>query len=1101
MSRPFPRVSAASLLLLTLAGLTPTMGGALAADDPRTEKTEERRALKLDEIPSQEQQSAELLEAARVSRMEAISKLQGLLRDATEGDRKAEMMLRLAYLYFEQGKADFSAEMEGFNKAFDKCFATATNTDTCEDTIKEDHSKSWGWYDKSIKLYEAVLKGYPRYARADEATFYLGVTYKEEKKEAEALESFKKLVKLYPTSQYVPDGYVYIGEYYFDDNQAFPALSAYKKATSYTEHPRYAYAMYKLAWCYFNVDEIPKAIETMKAVVSYSMDQQTTENKSAIKLEDEALKDLVRFFAEGGAMDEAYEYFTKLGKKELIRDTLKQLAGLYFEQGKFTEAVETYRRLIQESPNHKDNPGYQKSIIDAYKKIGQKDRVIDELRRLREDYGKSSAWARANASDPDAIRDADDRIETALRGSATEFNKEARDFQKAKHARANEAFAIAVDAYKVYLEDYKDDKRSYNVHFDYAELQWDLKHYEEAYDEYLKVVSLDTKGEHSRYSAESAIFASEEMVKKEGGGQITTGEVKVTKDVQPIPLTAWEQRLIESCKRYSDLYGGDDDKLEIIIYKSAFLLYQRFHFKEAAEQFRSVISRWPNSSNAERSAKLILGALETREEWVSMRDTAKSFWQTKELGSEAFKKEMYGIYRKTSLDVINEDFEKVKDGSKYADALMAFYKEFPDFPEIAAVLNDASVYYAKANRVADAMAVRTLLVEDAKFGPATPFYYDQIAALGYDYERIADFGSAARYYDKLVALYPAEKEKLTKQKDAEKDATKKEALVQRISTMDTQAADALYSSAVFTNALGDWQGGVDRFQSFFKTFPNDARIMDLRLTVANIYEKQGQNDKAVQAFSDFYKVQYKDADVDRAFFARLHHGRNLLELGKTAEATAVYKESTDLYRKLAKAGTPPSSWSSYAGEMLFFLAKPVFESYTKLDLQTAYPTNTGATGSALDALVKKDTKIIKDKLGAKVKALAGVEKTYSEILETGAGDWGMAALVQLGLAYEDMAKSLTSSSCPFYLDAEQCDFYKMGLEDAAFPQSQKAVDVYVMALEKAYELNLYNDNTATATRRLGEVRPADFPGLQETLPKPGLTAEKTRSFELETVRQ
>ncbi|HMV65318.1 MAG TPA: tetratricopeptide repeat protein [Myxococcota bacterium] len=1099
MSRSFPPVSAAPLLLLVLSGLL--TGPAVAADEPRSDKTEERRALRLEETTTQEQQSKELLEAARASRMDAISKLQGLLRDSPDGDRKAEMMLRLAYLYFEQGRADYNAEMEWFNNAFDQCFATATNSDECEAKIKEDHSKSYGWYDKSIKLYEAVLKGYPRYARADEATFYLGLTYKDEKREGEALEAFKKLVKLYPTSQFVPDGYVYIGEYYFDNNEAFPALSAYKKASSYTDHPRYAYAMYRLAWCYFNVDEIPKAIETMKAVVSFSMDQNSTGNKSSLKLEEEALKDLVRFFAEGGAMDEAYEYFTKLGKKELIRDTLRQLAALYFEQGKFTEAVETYRRLIQETPNHKDNPGYQKSIIDCYKKIGQKDRVIDELRRLREDYGKSSAWARANASDPDAIRDADDRIEVALRTSATEFNKEARDFQKAKHPRANEAFAAAVDAYKVYLEDFKDDKRSYNVHFDYAELLWDLKRYEEAYDEYLKVVSLDQKGEHSRYSAESAIFASEEMVKKEGGGQITTGEVKVTKDVQPIPLTAWEQRLIDSCKRYADLYGGTDDKLEVIIYKSAFLLYQRFHFTEAAEQFRSVISRWPNSTNAERSAKLILAALVVREEWVPLRDTAKSFWQTENLGSPAFKKEMYGIYQDASLDVINEDFKKSQDYSKTADAYMAFYKEFPDFKDIAAVLNEASVYFAKSNRVADAMAVRTLLVEDAAFGPKTPFYYDQIAALGYDYERIADFASAARYYDKLIALYPAEREKLVKQRDAEKDATKKGDLTTRIEKMDGQAADALYSTAVFTNALGDWQGGVERFLSFFKTFPSDERVMDLRLTVANIYEKRGEHDKAAQAFSDFYKVQYKDADLDRTFYARLHQGRNLLDEGKTAEATALYKESVEIYRKLKKAGTEPGAWSSYAGEMLFFLAKPVFDTYTKLDLQTAYPVTNGASGSALDALIKKDTKIIKDKLSEKVKSLAGVEKTYTEILDTGAGDWGMAALVQLGLAYEDMAKHLTSSACPFYLTTDQCDFYKMGLEDAAYPQSQKAVDVYVMALEKAYELNLYNENTATATRRLGEVRPAEFPGLQESLPTPGVTAEKTRSFDLETTRQ
>jgi hypothetical protein len=129
-----------------------------------------------------------------------------------------------------------------------------------------------------------------------------------------------------------------------------------------------------------------------------------------------------------------------------------------------------------------------------------------------------------------------------------------------------------------------------------------------------------------------------------------------------------------------------------------------------------------------------------------------------------------------------------------------------------------------------------------------------------------------------------------------------------------------------------------------------------------------------------------------------------------------------------------------------------------------------------------------------------MEKRYLEVLDTGAGDWGMASLVALGGVYENMGTSLTQSRCPFYLNEGSCEFYKMGLEDAAFPQSQKAVDVYLSALEKAYELNLYNENTALATRRLGDLRPAEFPGLKEVLPKPGFASEKTRTFGLEPSR-
>jgi tetratricopeptide (TPR) repeat protein len=96
--------------------------------------------------------------------------------------------------------------------------------------------------------------------------------------------------------------------------------------------------MYKLAWCYYNVEEYQAGDRHDEGASSPTRWSSRHQNKTAVKLEDEALKDLVRFFADAGDMDEAYEYFNKLGRKELIRDTLKRLATLYFEQGKFEQS-------------------------------------------------------------------------------------------------------------------------------------------------------------------------------------------------------------------------------------------------------------------------------------------------------------------------------------------------------------------------------------------------------------------------------------------------------------------------------------------------------------------------------------------------------------------------------------------------------------------------------------------------------------------------------------------------------------------------------------------------------------------------------------------
>jgi hypothetical protein len=194
-------------------------------------------------------------------------------------------------------------------------------------------------------------------------------------------DEFTRLVKTYPESAKIPDAYVLIGEYWFEENQAYKALTAYQKAAAFKNHDKYAFANYKLAWCYFNVGDPEKAIVTMKSVVAFSMSD-TTGNKSNLQLQDEALKDLVRFFADAGAMDEAYKYFNGLGKKDLIRDMLKRLAGMYVEQGKLEDAILTYRRLISDAPEGSNAPEYQDEIVKAFQKMGRKEEHRARVSRL-----------------------------------------------------------------------------------------------------------------------------------------------------------------------------------------------------------------------------------------------------------------------------------------------------------------------------------------------------------------------------------------------------------------------------------------------------------------------------------------------------------------------------------------------------------------------------------------------------------------------------------------------------------------------------------------------------------------------------------------------
>lgn len=1054
-------------LVLALLGGLAAEGVAFAQDDDDDDRG--RRVLRARDVDASAAISEEYARLAQQKRLESIAFLKELLSEGSaEGDRKAEMMLRLSDLYFEQGRALYLSEMEAYDVVFDRCF----NTDGCDtESLQADNSGSHEWQDKSIRLYKQILRSYPRYARADEATFFLASAQQDTGDRDSAVENYTKLVKLYPDSQYVPDSHVQIGEYYFDNGNAYKALLAYKKATAFRDSEKYSFALYKLGWCYYNVGEYDKAIATMKSVVSYSMSQEAEGTGNRLQLQDEALKDLVRFFADAGELDQAYEYFSKLGKNDLIRKMLKRLATMYFEQGKFEQSVQTYRRLIAEDPQNPTNVDYQNEIVKAYLKMGDREQQFSEIDRMLKTYGKDSAWARANASNPDAIAEAEESIEKNIRAMAYFHHERAR---KLSGEEGKSSYDLAYRAYNMYLDNFPETQHAYEVRYSYAELLYKLKKYDAAFDQYMAVVKMDPQGKHSKFCAESAIFSADEMVRAEGGNQTITAKAGEARD--PIPLTDWEQRMVEACNQFATLYPGEK-KVRNIIYKSAYLLYNKYQFEKAAEQFNVVIAMDPGAREAEQAANLILDSFVINETWQALRDNAKVYYEQEGLGSKKFKADVYDIYMNASAKLIEVDFTANSDHGKTADAYKTFLEEFPTYPEKARLLNNMAIYYSTADRRGDAMEVRKQLVDGADYGDKTKYYYDQMSALGYDYETIADFGHAAEYYERLFGEWEDERKARVKAEVSEED----------LATLDTAASDAIYSAAVFRNALGDWEGSIADYEKFMAAFPGDDRINDTRLTIGRIYENNEQWADASGVFYNFYKTP-EDKPIEMVYFARLHHADALFEQSKDRDALRIYTDTVGLYEKYVADGGEIGAHTDFVAQMMFRLAEPQLDAYLALEIKPA------STRSR-----KLEDKGLGDALKAKAKGLAEVEQTYKAIIDTGAGEWGLAALVKLGQAYENMGESLKDSHRPSYLTDDQVELYSMAIEDKVYPQIEKSVAAYQASLSKSYDLTLYNENTAFATRRLGELRPNDFPGLREELIEVRMTSSAGgREYSYET---
>ncbi|MCB9777397.1 MAG: tetratricopeptide repeat protein [Alphaproteobacteria bacterium] len=1050
------RLLTSSVLLLAL-GTVGTVAAPVALDadiasahaQDRKDK-EDRKVLGLDTINIQTQMSEAYRAAARDKRREAMGFLEDILRNRPpKGVQKAEMLLRLADLYFEEGRDLYLSEMEAFNAEYDKCFNDEKCAATNLEGMKADNEESRKWQEKSIRLYRNILQNYPQYQRADEATFYLGSALQDIGEKDEAVKQFNELTRTYPDSQYVPDSYVLIGEYYFDNNNAYKALLAYQKATRFKDSPKWAFAMYKLAWCYYNVGEYGKAIDHMKAVVAFSMADQSGDS-SKLTLQEEALKDLVRFFADAGNLQEAIDYFNKLGKQDLIEAMLKRLAAQYFENGEFEQAITTFRRLIAENPNSKKAPEYQNEIILAYQKMGRKKETMGEIDRLLKTYGKNSSWARQNSSDPDTVKDAQEYIEKNLRTVAINYHAEAKKLGAGRAAA--EAYELAEQAYNVYLTEFPESKNSYEMRYAFGELLYKVKKYDQAYDQYMKVVQIDPKGKRSEFCAESAIFAAEEMIKvEEREGKIKKAEGKST---EPVELSEWEQKMLAACDQYTQHFK-EEKKARNVIYKSAYLLYNKNQFKQASDRFRIVIGMDPQSKEAEQAANLILDSFNLVEDWANLKDVSKAFYDQQGLGSAKFKQEVYAVYERASFKLIEINYEKDKNAVAAADAFVAFVDEFSKSEVADLALNNAAAYYYKEGRVGRAMDTRLRLIENH---PKSKYYNNQVASLGYDYESVADFDEAAKWYEKIFAL----------------------------DTAHESSKDAIYSAGLFRRAMSQGDQAVKDFNAFITTYPDDERVTPIVLEIAQIHEEKGDWDEAANVYFDFFNKPRPDATIDQLYFARLRYGKALEKENQQAKADKHWKATLAAWEK--DKAQPHELAPNFIAEIMFKEAQPELKAYVDMKITGTSSTNRKAIDKALQS-----------QLVAKAKALQGVETTFGEILKTGSGEWGLASATVLGEAYENMAWTLNcdNSYVPSYLTEGQREIYCMGLEDKAYVQTEKAAAAYALALEKAYELNLYNQNTAKATRRLGELRPDEFPELEEDLLTPRYVSKDVVVFSYE----
>jgi TolA-binding protein len=999
------------------------------------------------DMPKPEEKEVSRDELADKKRDEAIKMLKDIITRFEKGPKKADVMFQLAELYWEKAKYVYFQEMYEYEKKLDECNKKTKDMSVCE-KIKINTRQSELYRKQALDIYEKIIKEYPDYPRKDEVLFILGYNLYEMGRKNDGVKYYWELIKKYPQSKYAPDAYLSLGEHFFNNNEVFKAVQAYEKAMTFNDPKITVVALYKLAWCDYNLGEYEKGIDKLKRVIEMS---QKESDKTKIKLEREAMNDLALFFSQVDAVDEAKDYWEKVAGRQRLKDLLKLLAKVYDDQGKFDQAIKVYRLAINEFPNAPECPEFQSNIVQNYKKLNNTEMVKKEIRRLVDLYKPNSPWANQNADNKFALEKAYELTEEALRDIVQEYHREA---QKTKDVKT---YALARDIYKEYLDNFPKSEHAYTMRFFYAEILWALQDYENAAINYELVVKTDPKGKYSVTAAYNRVLAYEKMVEimEKGQKAETLKEGKVdekkskgavkrverfiklekgkTYEKKEIPKI--ELELAKACDEFTQL-APNHKEFFAVKFKAATIYYKYNHFDEASKRFGEFIEKFPDNKFALGAADMILNSYEIKEDWASLFFWADKFLKIKPLASQKDPAEKGKLYKDHLQEVVegaafNIIIDMQKKG-KVLDAAVAFrdyVEKYPQSKHTDKALNNAHILYAEAKYIDKAIEAATLLIN--KF-QKSEYYEPTLYKLGYYYEKIADFENSSKYYE----IYFDKIKKKTK-----------------------EAGDAIYNAALFREALGDLKGAINNYQTYIKAFPTNKDVTQVQMKIARIYDEMKDYEKAKAIYKGIVSKP-KDVSIADAIEAQYEIAMIYKKLGQIP----AYEKELQALLKMAeklKKGDASEKTFYYIANARFLLTDSAFNSYMALKLQLPEST-------------------MRKQLKEKTEKLDKLVKEYTAILQMGQGDVGIAALCRIGMIYQDFTKTLLEAPIPKNLNDEQREIYVAELQNMAFPVEEKAIEAYEKSLAKSYELTIYNEYSRIAQERLDGYKPGSYPDLPET---------------------
>jgi tetratricopeptide (TPR) repeat protein len=965
-----------------------------------------------------------------------MDRLDGILaRTPKENPDYPDYLYRKANLYEERAQFFFNRGMRRDDNRPDEPAARAAH----EKEKAADLAVSRQARLDALKVWAQIYKGFPSYAHADQALYNLGSNLTRLDQGKKALRFFTELIKRFPDSKLVPDAFLAIGEYYFDNNEMATALKAYDRVAFFKESTLYGFAIYKQAWCHYNLSDYKTSMKRFIEVIRYS--EGGKEDRNKLDLLSEAKREIILAYSHAAPAEHAKDFFPKVVKNEgetYWEWVEPRLADTYFSQGKHNDAIHLYKSLITKVRGTAKAVTYQVKVVRAQIAIGTgrvdgRSLVSKEVFELIREY---KAVQGGKATDREEARNA---VEAIVRELALTFHHDAIKL------KSKSVYALAADMYKAYVEAFGDDpQHGPNTKFFLGELYYTLERWEEAGLQYLAVGQQKTKTQYRPQALYGAIVALSKALKSANisGGQETLkreGKVPTPEAIPPLEL-----KLAEACDLFlADLPADKADKAADVHYRMARIYYEHYHFKEAAARFEAFIEKYPDHRLTSFAGHALLDSLNALGEFDKLARWGKRLLKTTAIsaGTGKQKEDLRAELEDVTQGATLKSIEQLTSQNKHKEAAAAyddFLRRYPKNPYLDKVLHNAATAFERVAQPERAVELRDRLVRSF---PDSPLAAEAMYSIGRSYHNQGIYSLAAAYYEALSQVHGAYK-----------------------------GADvALNAAALFREGGGEFDKALRNLKDWIARYGKERRgaaVADKYFRMGVLLQRRGEWSKVRTHFERF--LRDFPATPDQKLQALWEIARASQQLGGGRND----KRLARLYQRVVDA------WSDLSTEQKASLGKG------RDAVAQARFAQAEVLFRAFQNMKLSNPRKIKKQLRAKAAALLEAKNAFYDVIHYKQAEWAIAAYSRTGEIYQGFAKALIESPPPKKLPERLQQVYKEQLETESAKVEKTAREAYIKCLEASRELKVYTSWTRLAEKQLAVLLPKDYAESNEIKVQP-----------------